>query len=199
MRIFITGTGTDVGKTLISSWLCLKMGFDYFKPIQTGQSTDSAQVRELSGTKIYPSIYSYQAPVSPHLAAALENEIIDPTKIVLPDEPNLIIEGAGGLLVPLNKNFLMIDLIQQLNVPVIIVAHSGLGTINHTLLSLEALRARNIAILGVILNGEINTPNKEAIEFYGKVKVLAEIPFLESISQQVLQDIPLAEVFNDFK
>jgi dethiobiotin synthetase len=197
MPIFVTGTGTDVGKTVISTWLCLQMGYDYFKPIQTGDEIDSEFVASIADCNIYPEVYRYKTPVSPHLAAKLENSVIDSTIIKLPEADNVIIEGAGGLLVPINDHFLMIDLIQQLQVPVILVAHSGLGTINHTLLSLEALRARHIPILGVILNGALNAPNKAAIEYYGKIKVLAEMPFLNKINQENLQNVSLGAI-NEF-
>lgn len=199
MAIFVTGTGTDVGKTLICSWLCLHTGFDYFKPIQTGETSDSERVATLSGAKIHPCTYRYPSPVSPHLAAQRANSILDVSQIKLPKPSHLIIEGAGGLLVPLNRDFLMIDLIEQLNVPTILVAHSGLGTINHTLLSLQALKARQLPVVGVILSGEVNQPNCEAIEYYGQVKVLAQIPFLPHINRNALLNIPLGEWAHEFK
>lgn len=196
MQIFITGTDTDVGKTTISGWLCLHSGYDYFKPIQTGVDRDSSVVQALSGAVIHPEAYLYQTPVSPHLAAALEGEIIDITQITLPPAPNLIIEGAGGLLVPINKEAFMIDLIKQMNVPVLLVARSALGAINHTLLSLEALRSRGIHVLGVIVSGKLNQDNCAAIEFYGKTKVLAQVPFMDKIDKETLLSIPLGDELN---
>ena len=176
MKIFITGTDTNVGKTLISSWLALHTGFSYFKPIQTGlkEGRDSSEVQRLANAKIYPESYAYNAPLSPHLAAKIEAEKIDLEKIILPQENNLIIEGAGGVLVPINDKYLMIDLIKKLGAPVIVVARTSLGTINHTLLSLEALRSRNIPIVGVIMNGEQNSQNSNAIELYGQTSILAQ-------------------------
>lgn len=117
MRVFITGTDTNIGKTLISSWLCLHTNHTYFKPIQTGSldETDSKIVSSISKCKTYKEIYLYKHPLSPHLAAYLENEIIDIKKINLPDSEKLIVEGAGGVLVPLNKNDYMIDLIEYLS------------------------------------------------------------------------------------
>jgi len=195
MKIFITGTDTNIGKTLISSWIALHTGFSYFKPIQTGtmDGSDSFEVQKLSDTKIYPESYTYKEPLSPHLAANLENDMIDIEKIILPEASNLIIEGAGGVLVPINDTYLMVDLIKKLGAPVILVARTTLGTINHTLLSLEALRSRNIDVLGVIMNGEQNTQNRHSIELYGRTSVLAEFPKLDSVSMNTLKSLALPQ------
>lgn len=188
MQIFITGTDTDVGKTTISGWLCLHTGYSYFKPIQTGSilGTDSHQISNLTNANVYKENFIYEKPLSPHLAA------YDSIDINLPKSHNLIIEGAGGVLVPINKTTLMVDLIKKLATPTILVARSTLGTINHTLLSLEALRARNIPILGVILNGPPNQDNLEAIEFYGKTQVLASVPKLQQVDREHLMQTPLS-------
>ncbi|XGA08047.1 MAG: dethiobiotin synthase [Wolbachia endosymbiont of Xenopsylla cheopis] len=191
MQIFITGTDTNVGKTLISSWICLHTGYSYFKPIQTGADKDSDVV--IANSNIYEESYIYKSPLSPHLAASLENDSIDISRINLPKERNLIVEGAGGILVPINETTFMIDLIKKLNIPVILVARSTLGTINHTLLSLEALRARSVSILGVILNGPHNQDNIKAIEFYGKVQILASVPKLQEVSKKSLMQLPLPD------
>jgi dethiobiotin synthetase len=195
MKIFITGTDTNVGKTLISSWIALHTGFPYFKPIQTGTSygSDSFEVQKLSHTKVYPESYAYKEPLSPHLAAKLENGTIDIEKIILPEVNNLIIEGAGGVLVPINDTYLMVDLIKKLGAPVILVARTTLGTINHTLLSIEALRSRNIQVAGVIMNGGQNLQNSNAIEVYGCISVLAEFPKLESVSMNTLKSVALSQ------
>lgn len=194
MKIFVTGTDTDVGKTIISSWLCLHTGYAYFKPIQTGATlgTDSCAVSKLTGTNVYKEDFIFKEPLSPHLAASIENRKIDIEKIHLPKVKNLIIEGAGGVLVPINENIFMVDLIKKCATPVILVARSTLGTINHTLLSLEALRARNISILGIILNGPYNQDNLQAIELYGKVQVLASIPKIQHITKKHLMQIPFS-------
>lgn len=194
MQIFITGTDTDVGKTVISSWLCLHTGYSYFKPIQTGSilGTDSYQISSLTNANVYKESFVYKEPLSHHLVSSLKNESIDINEINLPKAHNLIIEGAGGVLVPINKTTLMIDLIKKLAVPTILVARSTLGTINHTLLSLEALRARNIPILGVILNGLPSQDYLEAIEFYGRVQVLASVPKLQQINREHLMQTPLS-------
>ena len=196
MQIFITGTNTNIGKTLISSWLCLHSGYHYFKPIQTGSNLDSdtIQVQDLSKTTTYEEVYKYKEPLSPHLAARLENDEIDMTQITLEGKSqNLIIEGAGGVLVPLDDQNFMIDLIIQMQVSVIIIACSSIGTINHTLLTIEALRRRSIKILGVITNGDINPENNEAIEKFGKTKILFSFPKLIFIDVQTLKGIPISQ------
>jgi len=199
MRIFVTGTDTDVGKTLVCAWLCLHSDYDYFKPIQSGSvdGTDTQTIRNLSGAIVHPEAVLLKEPLSPHRAAELENRVIDIDEITLPDTDNLIIEGAGGLMVPINKEVLVIDLIKKLEAPVLLVARSGLGTINHTLLSIEALRARGISLLGVIMSGAINPANREAIEFYGKTKVLAEILKLEEITKETLSNISMPDALKN--
>jgi dethiobiotin synthetase len=199
MRVFISGTDTNIGKTIISSWLAIHTGCAYFKPIQTGtrEDNDSETVRQLSNAKIYPEIYRYLDPLSPHLAAKKAGENIEIKKIILPSiQESLIIEGAGGLLVPINEKYLMIDLIKKFDIEVILVARTSLGTINHTLLSLEALRARGIKVLGVIMNGECNIENSQSIEFYGETRILAEFPKLSQISYEILKNIPLPTILH---
>ena len=193
MQVFITGTDTNVGKTVVCSWLCLHTGYDYFKPIQTGisEGRDSSLVSDYSNARIYPEACCYQAPLSPHLAAAYENETIDSQRIQLPASNQLIIEGAGGVLVPINANTMMVDLIKQFNVPVILVASSRLGMINHSLLSLEALRSRQCRVLGVIVTGELNEASCRSIEDYGNTKILAQLPFLPEVNRASLSQIPL--------
>jgi dethiobiotin synthetase len=194
MTLFVTGTDTDVGKTLISSWICLHTQASYWKPIQTGACSsplDQDVVHALAKVPIYPESYIFKAPLSPHAAARAENTVIDTTKIIKSNESRLVVEGAGGVLVPLAPSIFLIDLIQQWHSPVLIVARSGLGTINHTCLTLEALRHRQIPILGVILNGPSNPSNKQAIEDYGKTPVLAEFMPLSSVSSEELAKIPL--------
>lgn len=196
MRIFVTGTGTNVGKTIVSSWLCLHLGYDYFKPIQTGASLglDSDTVKSLSHGHVHQENYIYKAPLSPHLAAKLEGETINFTSMYIPESKNLIIEGTGGLFVPINDKTMMIDLIRVIEVPVIIVARSILGTINHTLLSIEALRSRQIPILGVIMNGEHNLGNQDAIAHFGKTRILGHIPYLQKVTRESLLRILLSDV-----
>ena len=196
MHYFLTGTDTDVGKTITAAWLMLKLDAAYWKPIQVGrhEESDEQVVRRLTGfpdEAFAPSSYVLPDPVSPHYAAERCGAHIDMDEFKLPSyEEPLIVEGAGGVLVPLNENALMVDLMVQLALPVILVARTGLGTINHTLLSLEALRSRNLEITGVILNGDLQPHNAEAIETYGKTRVLGHIPPLSSLTSASLMDIP---------
>ena len=193
MIIFITGTDTDIGKTLVSSWLCLHTGYDYFKPIQTGSidSMDRSEVLKLSKARIYKESYIFKNPLSPHMAAQDEDAYIDLKQITLPKCNNLIVEGAGGLLVPINDDYFISNLISHFKIPTILVARSTLGTINHTLLSLEYMRKQNIEILGIILSGATNSRNKESIERYGKVEILAELPYIGDVCFESLKGIPL--------
>jgi dethiobiotin synthase len=192
MQFFITGTDTNVGKTWVSAWLCHHLKANYFKPIQSGTQpeTDLQFIQRLCPkSKIFPPVYSFENPLSPHLAAKIEGQYIDIQKIALPKQLRLIVEGAGGVLVPVNEKHCIIDVIKQLEIPVIVVARNSLGTINHTCLTLAALRARQITVFGVVLNGGINEDHKAAIEHYGQSKVLAQIPFLQK--EKEIYDIPL--------
>ena len=195
MQLFITGTDTNIGKTLISAWICIHTGYCYFKPIQTGsiEGTDTEFIKQISlNTITYKEAYNYKNPLSPHLASHLEGEIIDMYKIQLPSSKNLIVEGAGGILTPLNSKNFVVDMIKYFNIPVIVVARSSLGTINHTLLTLEALRARDINPSCVIMNGKKNAENIEAIERYGKTKVHI-FPQIKYITYDGLKTIVLPE------
>ena len=200
MALFITGTDTDVGKTIISAWICLHTRADYFKPIQTGMSHDCDRdvVRDISNVCIHREIYTYADPVSPHLAAQRENRPIDIDTIKRPSHNNIVIEGAGGVYVPLNDTHTMMDVMMRMGVPVVLVARGGLGTINHTLLSLHALRAQSVNVLGVIINGNDTLSNAQAIEHYGSTQVLAHIPTLEfkntADMRDQLQSIPCPHV-----
>ena len=192
MAIFITGTDTNVGKTLIATWLCLHTGAKYWKPIQSGfqEGTDTDFIKS-SGVATYPESYLLQNPLSPHTAAAMENTTIDPEHIRIPADKCLVVEGAGGVLVPIKTHYLMTDLMADLGLPVIIVARSTLGTINHTCLTLEALRSRNIPVLGVIMNGPYNPQNNQSVEEFGNTKVLASFPLLENVNSNALTEITL--------
>lgn len=180
--VFVTGTDTDVGKTMVSAWLVKSWGADYWKPVQSGylQDSDTDSVRRVNpDARFHPPAYLLAAPLSPHEAAAQEGVIIQLEQVRLPETSNLlVVEGAGGALVPLNDQEMMTDLMAHLNLPVVVVARSGLGTINHTLLTLEALRSRRLTVAGVVLNGPANAANRQAIEHYGKVAVIGELPKL---------------------
>lgn len=186
--VFVTGTDTGVGKTLACAVLARAWDADYWKPVQTGlaaEAGDTAVVAALTGLapeNLHRPRHEYAAPLSPHAAAALEGEAIGLDDFVLPRTSRpLVVEGAGGVLVPLNGRDLMIDLMARLNLPAVVVARSTLGTINHSLLTLEALRARQIAVLGVVLSGPPSPGNRAAIEDFGRVKVLAQIPPLDVV------------------
>ncbi|KAA0205345.1 dethiobiotin synthase [Lawsonia intracellularis] len=195
MQFFIIGTDTNVGKTIVSSWLCLHTAYDYFKMIQTGSinGTDSDILKKLTYSKIHKEAYCYKEPLSPHLAAKLEQDEININNIILPNASNLVIEGAGGLLVPINQQYLLLDIISYLMLPVILVTHSRLGTINHTLLTLQALKSKGIEVVGVIVNGKPNQDNCDAITWYGKTTILAQFPFLSTITKTTLRNIPLTQ------
>jgi dethiobiotin synthetase len=177
--VFITATGTDVGKTTISKWLCYHLGYTYFKPIQTGKELDRETVETFTKKKALDSIYQLNAPLSPNQAALLEGVTLDLSAIRCPENNNLLVEGAGGVMVPINESCFMIDLIKKFELPVILVSSSNLGTLNHTLLTLAALRSYEIEILGIILNGPKNERNKIDLETFGKVRVLDELEFMD--------------------
>lgn len=188
--VFVTGTDTGVGKTVVAACLVRAWHAAYWKPVQTGLATedgdDTATVVRLAGlppARGHRPVHALQAPLSPHAAAAHEGVRIALDDFHLPAGPQpLVVEGAGGVLVPLNDDGdLMIDLIARLGLPVVLVARTTLGTINHTLLSLAALRARGIAVAGVILNGPPNPGNRDAIARFGAARVLAELPWVERI------------------
>jgi len=187
--LFITGIGTGIGKTIVSAILVESLKADYWKPVQSGDldNSDTLKVKSLvSNTKtvFHPEAYRLTQPYSPHKSAALDGITIDPEKIRMPVTDNqLIIEGAGGLMVPLNNNFLMIDLIKQLNADVILVVKHYLGSINHTLLSLDALNNRNIPAKAIIFNGDRDEYSEDIITNYAKCKTIF-IPAIKEINQE---------------
>jgi dethiobiotin synthetase len=193
-RFFVTGTDTGVGKTVVSALLCAALKAFYWKPIQTGtrQGTDRATVMrlaQLSADKTMPETYHFAPPVSPHLAAMRAGVRIELRKIQLPHlraQDGLIAEGAGGVLAPINTTQLMVDLMSHLKLPVLLVSRSSLGTINHTLLSLAALRSAKLDIRGVIMVGKKNRENREAIEHYGDTAVVGSVPVLANLNRNAL-------------
>lgn len=179
--VFVTGIGTGVGKSIASAILAEAMQADYWKPVQSGneEGTDSNTVESLlsnSVSKIHPETYSLSHPSSPHYAARLEQTTITMNRFALPaTAQRLVIEGAGGLMVPLNRQQLMIDLIAHLKVPVIVVVQNYLGSINHTLLSVEVLKQRNIPLLGLLFNGSNFLDNEEIITYFSGACLLGQI------------------------
>ena len=187
---FVTGTDTEIGKTLVSLGLCLHFKASYWKPIQSGQPGDAHFIEQfLPKSQIQPSAYSLKEPLSPNQAAEKENIKIDLRKISIPQSSFLIVEGIGGVHVPLNDRDTVMDLMRLVNLPLIVVARSGLGTLNHSLLTLEALKRRNFKIAGVILSGPKNDLNKRDIEKRAGVSVLLEVPILPKINRQNLLQV----------
>jgi dethiobiotin synthase len=195
--LFVTGTDTNIGKTVLAAALMHRYRgvtqVRYWKPVQTGspEDDDTAVARELGGctdAEILDKGIRLPRPLSPHLAAELSGMTIDMAAMIdmMPACKGCIVEGAGGVLVPLNQRELMIDLIRALDIVAVVMARSALGTINHTLLTLEALRSRNIPVAGVVVGGERNCENRRAIETYGRVSVLGEMPRFADLSPQVL-------------
>ena len=200
--LFVTGTDTGVGKTAVSAAVLhryrRRVRLRYWKPIQTGieNDDDSAEVRGLTrglGSEVLDDGVRLRQPVSPHLAATRAGQAIDMeavTKIVAsyPVTDRWVVEGAGGALVPLNGTELMTDLIKRLGLSVLVVARSTLGTINHTLLTLECLRARSLVVAGVVMVGKANRENRVAIEHYGRTTVVTEMPRLDPLSEATLAE-----------
>jgi dethiobiotin synthase len=194
-RFFITGTDTNVGKTVLSALLCAALPARYWKPIQTGsrEGTDREQVIRWAGLTVdmaAPEAYLFDDPVSPHLAARNEGVEISLDRIKMQDAAGLplIVEGAGGVLAPINTRQFMLDLMVHMSLPVVLAARSTLGTINHTLLSLRALREARLSVRGVVLIGLENLENQKAIEHYGQIPVIGRIPELKEINRQTLCD-----------
>jgi dethiobiotin synthetase len=190
--LFVSGIGTGIGKTMASAVLVEKLKADYWKPVQSGDldKSDSFAIKNLISnrdSKIHPETYKLSQPYSPHKSAAIDKLTIDPEKIVLPQTNNtLIIEGAGGLMVPLTDRFLMIDLIKKLNVPVVLVSQNYLGSINHTLLSIQALKQYGISIKGIIFNGVKDIYSKEFILQYTEIALLGHIPQYKEVDKKAI-------------
>ena len=193
--VFVTGTDTNVGKTLLSAVLVAALNRRYWKPIQTGASegTDRETVISCTGIAAEDALqetYVFDPPVSPHLAAKEKGITIDLQRIRRPaSERPIVIEGAGGVFVPINDQAFMLDLMRHLDVPVVLAARTALGTINHTLLSVFALREHKISLSGVVMIGTKNEENRIAIERYGNVPVIGSIPWLEKIDRRVLVSV----------
>ncbi len=192
-EFFVAGTDTGVGKTVVAAILTAGLGGIYWKPVQSGLDgvADTERVRRLTGlgeTHFAPETYRLRHPLSPHAAAELEGVRIELDRFQLPTHPSstLIVEGAGGIMVPLSQEHTMLDLMKCFHLPVLLVARSALGTINHTLLSVEQLRRHGLELLGVVLNGPRNHSNRQAIEQHGQVPVLAQIEPMERIHSRSL-------------
>ena len=194
MRFAVTGTDTGVGKTVFCAALAGALGANYWKPVQSGLEgeTDSETVRRLSGLsqdRILPEAYRLKLPASPHISAAREGIRIEASRLAIPRRPGpLVIEGAGGLMVPLAPDLLQIDVFASWGLPVILCAPTSLGTINHTLLSLEAMARRAIAVHGVVFTGEPGEEVESTIIALGKTRRLGRLPPLDPLNAGTLAD-----------
>jgi malonyl-CoA O-methyltransferase len=206
--LFVTGTDTGVGKTVVSAVLVRALEADYWKPVQAGLDGEAdaeavARLAAVSPARIHRPAVSLRAALAPDQAAALEGRRIDLECFELPAAPRpLVVEGAGGVLAPLNERASVADLMLRLGLPVVLVARTTLGTINHTLLSLEALRARGLGVAGVVLDGPPHPANRRAIEARGEVRVLLELEPLApldagAIARVAARATSLREVLGD--
>ncbi|GAB1715498.1 MAG: dethiobiotin synthase [Nitrobacter sp.] len=192
-RIIVTGTDTGIGKTVFSAALAGALDGFYWKPIQAGldEETDSQAVLRLSGLaagRILPEAYRLRTPASPHFAAEIDDVTIEHQNLEIPEKARpLVIEGAGGLLVPLTRSITYIDLMARWRVPVVLCARTALGTINHSLLSIEALRARGVAMLGVAFIGDENIETERIIIEMGKVRRLGRLPRVAPMTRDTLR------------
>jgi dethiobiotin synthetase len=193
LRLVVTGTDTGIGKTVFSAALTDALGACYWKPIQSGLDgeTDSETVSrlgEIPPDRILPEQWRLNTPVSPHLAAAIDKITLHPDGLSLPESTlPLIVEGAGGLLVPLTRGEVFADVFARWQLPVILCARTGLGTINHTLLSLEAMRQRLIPVLGVAFIGDAHPDTKHIIVEMGRTRRLGRLPRLDPLTPDTLR------------
>lgn len=194
--LFVTGTDTNVGKTLLCSLLVAALDAIYWKPIQTGARDGSdrqtvIRLAEIPEAQTIPESYCFDPPVSPHLAADARGVRIDLTRIEQPRNVirPIIAEGTGGILVPINDTELMLDLARRLGFPVLIAARAALGTINHTLLTVRALHYAKMCVKGVVMIGRRNKDNERSVEHFAAVPVVGTIPWLDSINRSVLLNV----------
>lgn len=192
MRLFVTGIGTEVGKTIISAILTESLQADYWKPIQAGglHTSDTHKVAQLisnSKSKFHEETFRLKHPMSPHAAAERDGVDIRLEGFKIPPTDNhLIIEGAGGLMVPINKKDCIIDIIEQINAEVVLVSRNYLGSINHTILSIESLQRRQIPIKGIIFNGSENKDTESIILSMTGIPLLGRVDEEEGINQDVI-------------
>ena len=196
MNLFITGTDTDAGKTTVSAWICSHIRTKYWKIIQTGNDSDSSIIKQYSpNTEIIPELYKLKAPLSAYDAAKLENVVLDTSKFNI-NKDKVVIEGAGGVFVPIANDYLMIDAIKSTNSKALIVSRSKLGMINHILLTVFALKEKEIPIIGIVISGDIKDNIKQTIEEFSGIKIISvlqesnnliEIFNKTSISQEIME------------
>jgi dethiobiotin synthetase len=192
-RFIVTGTDTDIGKTVFAAGLAGALGAHYWKPVQAGIAPegDKEAVSRLAGlpaAQILPEAYRLKTPASPHLAARLDGVEISLDRLALPqvDGP-LVVEGAGGVLVPVSETLLMADLFAHWGLPVILCARTALGTINHSLLSIEALRSRGVTLAGIAFIGDAHAENERIIPALGRIPSLGRLPHLDPLNAHSLR------------
>ena len=186
-RFVVTGTDTGIGKTIFSAALAGALGLPYWKPIQSGleEESDSETVARLAGVPLLPEAYRLKTPASPHLAAEIDGVTIDPEKLT-PPAGDLLIEGAGGALVPVTRTLLYADLFARWQIPVIVCARTGLGTINHSLLTIEALTSRSVPIHGLAFLGDRQEDSEAIIADLGGVRRLGRLPIVDPLTPENL-------------
>ena len=186
-RFVVTGTDTGIGKTVFTAALAGALGTPYWKPIQSGleDETDSEVVARLAGVPVRPEAYRLVTPASPHLAAEIDGVAIDPDALT-PPAGDLIVEGAGGVLVPVTRTLLYADLFARWRIPLIVCARTGLGTINHSLLTIEALRARGVPIHGIAFVGDAVEDSEAIVAKIGGVRRLGRLPRLDPLTGETL-------------
>lgn len=201
LRVIVSGTDTGVGKTVFCAALADALGASYWKPVQAGleDETDSEIVQRLGRLppeRVLPERWRLQTPASPHRAAEVDNVAIAPDALEPPAlDGSMVIEGAGGLLVPLTREMLLADVFSRWRLPLILCARTSLGTINHTLLSIEAVRRRAIPLLGVAFIGDENTDTEGTITDFGRVRKLGRLPRLHPLTADSLRSA-FASAFN---
>lgn len=192
MRIFVTSIDTNVGKTVCSSILCAGLGYDYWKPVQCGDLdfSDSMKVKSYSPlTKVHAESFQLNAPMSPHEAAKLENMDISINDFKLPKSEEIIIEGAGGVMVPLNyKGNMIVELASMFKAKVIIVFKNYLGSINHTLLTIDKVKSVGLDILGLLVVGDEVTSSERIIEDATQMNIIARIPIVDRVNQKWIKE-----------
>ena len=192
MRIFVTSIDTNVGKTVCSSILCAGLGYDYWKPVQCGDLdlSDSMKVKSYSPlTKVHAESFQLNAPISPHEAAKLENMDISINDFKLPKSEEIIIEGAGGVMVPLNyKGNMIVELASMFEAKVIIVFKNYLGSINHTLLTIDKVKSVGLDILGLLVVGDEVTSSERIIEDATQMNIIARIPIVDRVNQKWVKE-----------
>ncbi|MFT3965976.1 MAG: dethiobiotin synthase [Sphingobium sp.] len=191
--LIVTGTDTGIGKTVVAAGLAAALGAFYWKPVQAGtaEGTDSLDVADLAGLpadRILPEGYRLALAASPHLAAEAEGLVLEPGRLALPDTRPLVVEGAGGVMVPVRRDppLFMADLFALWRAPVLLVARSGLGTINHSLTSLLALRQKGVRVAGLLMVGDAHPDNEALVPRLGGVPCFGRLPHLDPLDRSSL-------------